>query len=68
MSRLKKARLEKTLAELDKNLKGYAAKLSNANFVERAPAAVVAEERRRQAEALEQKEKAEIGLKRLERL
>lgn len=63
-----KARLEKTLAELDKNLKGYAAKLSNANFVDRAPAAVVAEERRRQAEALEQKEKAEIGLKRLERL
>ncbi len=63
-----KARLEKTIAELEKNLKGYAAKLSNANFVEKAPAAVVAEERRRQAEALEQKEKAEVGLKRLQHL
>ena len=34
-------RLQKELAGLDKNLAGYAAKLSNPNFVERAPAKVV---------------------------
>lgn len=48
-----KERLKKELEGLNKNLEGYARKLSNASFVERAPAAVVEEEKRRQAEALE---------------
>lgn len=58
-------RLQKELAQLDKNLAGYAAKLSNANFVERAPVKVVEEERTRQSEALEHKEKVEAALRRI---
>ncbi len=61
-------RLSKDLAQLDKNLAGYAAKLSNANFVERAPAKVVEEEKKRQAEALENKAKVEAALKRISNL
>ena len=58
-------RLSKELAGLNKNLEGYARKLSNPSFVERAPAAVVEEEKRRQAEALENKTKVEEALQRI---
>ena len=58
-------RLNKELANLNKNLEGYAKKLSNPSFVERAPAAVVEEEKRRQAEALENKAKVEAALARI---
>lgn len=60
-----KERLKKELEGLNKNLEGYARKLSNASFVERAPAAVVEEEKRRQAEALENKAKIEAALERI---
>ncbi len=58
-------RLNKELETLNRNLEGYARKLSNAGFVERAPANVVAEEKRRQAEALENKAKVEEALNRI---
>ena len=58
-------RLNKELAGLNKNLEGYARKLGNPSFVERAPAAVVEEEKRRQAEALENKAKVEQALARI---
>ena len=58
-------RLNKELAALNKNIEGYERKLSNASFVERAPAAVVAEEKRRQAEALASKTKIEEALARI---
>ena len=58
-------RLTKELESLNKNLEGYARKLNNASFVERAPAAVVAEEKRRQTEALENKAKVEEALSRI---
>jgi valyl-tRNA synthetase len=61
-------RLNKELAQLEKNLAGYAAKLSNASFVERAPANVVEEEKKRQAEALENKAKVEAALARIANL
>ena len=60
-----KERLSKELESLNKNLEGYARKLGNPNFVERAPAAVVAEEKRRQNEALENKAKVEAALQRI---
>lgn len=58
-------RLGKELEALNKNLEGYARKLGNPSFVERAPAAVVEEEKRRQAEALENKAKIEEALARI---
>ena len=58
-------RLQKELDMLNKNLAGYAAKLSNANFVERAPAKVVEEEKKRQAEALANKAKVEEAMARI---
>ena len=58
-------RLQKELDGLNKNLEGYARKLSNPSFVDRAPAAVVEEERRRQAEAMENKAKVEEALARI---
>jgi len=61
-------RLQKELAGIVQNLEGYARKLGNPNFVERAPAAVVAEEKRRQTEALENKEKVEAALARIANL
>ncbi|MDR1694149.1 MAG: valine--tRNA ligase [Lactobacillaceae bacterium] len=61
-----KERLMKELAALDKNLEGYARKLENPGFVDKAPAAVVEEEKRRQAEALENKAKVVEALKRVE--
>lgn len=60
-----RARLQKELETLNKNLKGYSRKLSNESFVAKAPAAVVAEEKRRQAEALENKAKVEEALARI---
>ncbi len=62
---VERERLNKELANLNKNLEGYAKKLSNPSFVERAPAAVVEEEKRRQAEALENKAKVEAALARI---
>ncbi|MBR2922420.1 MAG: valine--tRNA ligase [Alphaproteobacteria bacterium] len=61
-------RLQKELAGLDKNLAGYASKLSNPNFVERAPIKVVEEEKKRQTEALENKAKVEEALARIANL
>lgn len=61
-------RLQKELASLDKNLAGYASKLSNPNFVERAPIKVVEEEKKRQTEALENKAKVEEALARIANL
>ena len=58
-------RLNKELANLNKNIEGYARKLSNASFVERAPTQVVEEEKRRQAEALANKAKIEEALARI---
>ena len=60
-----KERLKKELDNLDKYLEGYARKLSNPSFVERAPAKVVEEEKRRQAEAMENKAKIEEALQRI---
>ena len=60
-----KERLNKELANLNKYLEGYARKLSNPSFVERAPAKVVEEEKRRQAEAMENKAKIEEALARI---
>lgn len=60
-----KERLQKEIAALDKNLEGYARKLGNPSFVERAPAAVVEEEKRRQSEALESKAKLQEALQRI---
>ena len=60
-----KERLKKELDKLNKDLEGYARKLQNPNFVERAPAAVVEEEKRRQSEALENKNKVEEALARI---
>ena len=61
-------RLNKELESLNKNLEGYARKLDNPSFVERAPQAVVEEEKRRQAEALENKSKVESALARIANL
>lgn len=58
-------RLNKELETLNRNIEGYARKLSNQSFVERAPANIVAEERRRQSEALENKAKIEEALARI---
>lgn len=58
-------RLNKELDALNHNLEGYARKLSNQSFIERAPANVVAEEKRRQSEALENKAKVEEALARI---
>ena len=60
-----RTRLQKELETLNKNLEGYSRKLSNESFVAKAPAAVVAEEKRRQAEALENKAKVEDALARI---
>ena len=58
-------RLNKELETLNKNLDGYARKLGNQEFVAKAPAKVVAEEKRRQAEAMENKAKVEEALARI---
>ena len=58
-------RLNKELETLNKNLEGYARKLSNESFVAKAPEKVVAEEKRRQSEAMENKAKVEEALARI---
>ena len=63
-----RARLNKELSELEGRLKGYEAKLSNESFVSRAPQKVVEEEKRRQLEALEQKQKVQEALLRIKDL
>lgn len=60
-----RARLQKELETLNKNIEGYSRKLNNESFVAKAPAAVVSEEKRRQAEALENKVKVEEALARI---
>ncbi len=60
-----RVRLQKELETLNKNLEGYSRKLNNESFVAKAPAAVVAEEKRRQAEAQENKAKVEEALARI---
>lgn len=60
-----RARLQKELETLNKNLEGYSRKLNNESFVAKAPAVVVAEEKRRQAEAQENKAKVEEALARI---
>ncbi len=60
-----KERLRKELDGLNKRLDGYARKLGNPSFVEKAPAAVVDEEKRRQSEAMESKAKVEAALQRI---
>ena len=63
-----RARLQKELSEIEGRLKGYAAKLSNESFVSRAPQKVVEEEKRRQAEALDQQAKVLEALNRIKDL
>ena len=58
-------RLNKELETLNKNLENYARKLNNESFVAKAPEKVVAEEKRRQSEALENKAKVEEALARI---
>ncbi len=60
-----RSRLQKELETLNKNLEGYSRKLNNESFVAKAPASVVAEEKRRQAEAQENKAKVEEALARI---
>ncbi len=62
---VERARLQKELEALNKNLESYARKLGNESFVAKAPAAVVEEEKRRQAEALDNKAKVEEALARI---
>lgn len=62
---VERERLNKELETLNRNLENYARKLGNQSFVERAPANVVAEEKRRQEEALENKAKVEQALARI---
>ena len=63
-----RARLNKELSELEGRLKGYEAKLKNESFVSRAPQKVVEEEKRRQSEALEQKQKLQEAFDRIKDL
>ncbi len=49
------ARHRKTLADLDKQLAGIQAKLNNENFVSRAPADVVAQQKAKEAELIAQR-------------
>lgn len=58
-------RLQKELDNLNRNIENYQRKLGNQSFVERAPAQVVAEEKRRLAEAEENKIKVEQALTRI---
>jgi len=59
-------RLEKEITATEKRLQQVAGKLGNAQFVERAPAEVVAAERQRQAELSEAVERLRASLAALE--
>jgi valyl-tRNA synthetase len=52
--KIERARLDKEIARVEAEIKTVDAKLSNASFVERAPAAVVEEHRKRKADFTEQ--------------
>jgi valyl-tRNA synthetase len=62
------ARLEKEIAKLRKDVERGAAKLDNADFTGRAPAAVVEKERARVAELQTAMAKLEEQLTRIQRL
>jgi valyl-tRNA synthetase len=49
-----RARLQKEIAAVEGRIKGYEAKLSNENFVSRAPAQIVEDEKKRLSEAKEE--------------
>ncbi|MGE5277796.1 MAG: hypothetical protein ACM3SU_12430, partial [Acidobacteriota bacterium] len=55
-----RSRVEKTIAEIDEEIRSLAAKLRNPTFVERAPAPIVEKTRRRLVE-LEQRRAALSG-------
>ena len=60
-----RARLEKEMAKADADIARVDAKLGNANFVARAPAEVVEEEKEKREEALARKAKIAEALERL---
>ena len=60
-----KARLQKEVEKLEKDLEGYGRKLGNAGFVGRAPAEVVEEEKRRQTEAEDKRAKLLAALEKM---
>jgi valyl-tRNA synthetase len=62
------ARIAKALEKTEKERAQVAARLSNASFVERAPAAVVEKERTRLGELEEQLKKERLSLERIQRL
>jgi len=63
-----KARLEKAVAALDQDITRLSKKLDNADFIARAPEAVVEENREKLAEAQTAKAKLESALARLKGL
>ena len=60
-----RARIRKELANAEKQLAGQNAKLANENFVAHAPEAVVAGERKKEADALSRIEAIEKSLEAL---
>ncbi|NVJ49628.1 MAG: valine--tRNA ligase [Gammaproteobacteria bacterium] len=62
------SRLNKELDKLNKDIERIESKLSNANFVDKAPAAVVAKEKAKKTEIESARDKLEQQLKQLERL
>ena len=60
-----RARLQRDLKKIDKELGAVEKKLENPSFVERAPAAVVAKSKRDAAELREKREQLEVALSRL---
>ncbi len=63
-----KAKVDKELTKLEKDIARFNGKLSNPSFKDRAPAEVVAAEETKLAEALEMKKGLEASLKRLNEL
>ncbi len=63
-----KARLDKRIAELDKEISGISGRLSNADFVARAPAEIVEESRARISELGDAKKKLNAARQGLEEL
>ena len=58
-------RLNKEIAKLDIEIEKFQAKLQNEGYVNKAPAAVVEQERQRLAAALDTKEKLQSSIRRL---